>query len=214
MKIVTGFLGHSTMRVLGLVLAAAIVGLGGCSQRETLSAGELSPPEAAPQYRIGPGDSMQIFVWRNPDLTTSVAVRPDGRITVPLVEDLDASGKTPTQLARAIEGELAKYIQDPLVTVIMSGFVGTYDQQVRVVGAATNPQAMPYRDGMTLLDAMVNVGGLTEFAAGDRATLVRVADGSQTAYRVELDSLIRDGEIGANVALLPGDILIIPETFL
>lgn len=203
------------MRTLILAMAAAaILAATGCSQRETLSAGKIETPQTAPSYEIGPGDSMQIFVWRNQDLTTSVSVRPDGRITVPLVEDLDASGKTPTELAKDIEGELAKYVQDPLVTVIMTGFVGTYEQQVRVVGAATNPQAMPYRDGMTLLDVMVQVGGLTEFAAGDRSTLVRVEDGEQTAYRVELDSLVRDGEISANVAMLPGDILIIPETFL
>jgi len=199
--------------VWALVLAAVLVA-SACTQRETLSAGKMDTPETAPTYRIGPGDSMQIFVWRNQDLTTSVSVRPDGRITVPLVEDLEAAGKTPTELAKDIEGELAKYVQDPLVTVIMTGFVGTYQQQVRVVGAAANPQALPYRDGMTLLDVMVSVGGLTEFAAGDRATLVRVAEGEQKAYRVELDSLVRDGEISANVAMLPGDILIIPETFL
>ena len=203
------------MRTLILAIAAAaMLAAGGCSQRETLSSGKIDGPETAPTYQVGPGDGMQIFVWRNQDLTTSVTVRPDGRITVPLVEDLDAAGKTPTELAKDIEGELAKYIQDPLVTVIMTGFVGTYEQQVRVVGAATNPQAMPYRDGMTLLDVMVNVGGLTEFAAGDRSSLVRVEDGKQKAYRVELDSLVRDGEIDANVAMLPGDILIIPETFL
>jgi polysaccharide export outer membrane protein len=203
------------MRTLILAIAAAtMLAATGCSQRETLSAGKIDTPETAPSYEIGPGDSMQIFVWRNQDLTTSVSVRPDGRITVPLVEDLDASGKTPTELAKDIEGELAKYIQDPLVTVIMTGFVGTYDQQVRVVGEAANPRAIPYRDGMTLLDVMVNVGGLTQFAAGDRSTLVRVEDGEQKAYRVKLDSLVRDGEISANVAMLPGDILIIPETFL
>jgi polysaccharide export outer membrane protein len=199
--------------VWALVLAAVLVA-SGCTQRETLSAGKIDTPGTAPTYQIGPGDSMQIFVWRNQDLTTSVSVRPDGRITVPLVEDLEAAGKTPTELAKDIEGELAKYVQDPLVTVIMTGFVGTYQQQVRVVGAAANPQSLPYRDGMTLLDVMVSVGGLTEFAAGDRATLVRVADGEQKAYRVEIDSLVRDGEISANVAMLPGDILIIPETFL
>lgn len=189
--------------------------LSGCSDRETLSSTKLDVGEVeAPQYRIGPGDSLLIFVWRNEELTTNVAVRPDGRITVPLVEDLEASGKTPTELSKDVEAELATYIQDPLVTVIMTGFVGTYQQQVRVVGAATNPQAMPYRAGMTLLDVMINVGGLTEFAAGDRSTLVRFEDGEQHSYRVKLDSLVRDGEIAANVDMYPGDILIIPETFL
>jgi polysaccharide export outer membrane protein len=143
-----------------------------------------------------------------------VTVRPDGRITVPLIDDLKANSKTPTQLARDIEKELATYVQDPLVTVIMNSFSGTFQQQVRVVGAATNPQAIPYRANMTLLDVMIQVGGLTEFAAGDRATLIRVVDGEQEEFDANLDSLIRDGEISANAAVKPGDVLIIPETFL
>lgn len=200
--------------VSGFVGLAALA-LSACSGQPQLSgeAGAQTGSEA-PLYRVGPGDSLRIFVWRNADLSTDVLVRPDGRITVPLIEDLDASGKTPSELARDIENQLAVYIQDPLVTVIMTGFVGTYQQQVRVIGAAANPQAMPYRAGMTLLDVLIRVGGLTEFAAGDRSTLVRRTDGELTPYRVRLDSLVRDGEIAANAAVYPGDILIIPETFL
>ncbi len=169
--------------------------------------------EGAPYYLIGPGDSLSIFVWRNPDLSMSVPVRPDGRITMPLVEDLQASGKTPSQLARDIERVLAKYVKDPLVTVIVTGFVGPYSQQVRVVGEATQPQALPYREHMTVLDVMIAVGGLTEFAAGNRARLIRVVDGKQQVIRLRLDDLLKDGDITANVPLLPGDTLIIPESW-
>lgn len=184
-----------------------------------LSACGSSPPDAprmsgsvaAPLYRIGPGDSLLIYVWRNEQLTTSVPVRPDGRISVPLIEDLPAAGKTPTELSRDIEGKLTTYVRDPLVTVVVSGFVGTFDQQVRVVGEAQRPTALPFRENMSALDAMIAVGGLTPFAAGNRAVLVRQVDGRQQQYRVRLDDLIKDGEITANVAMLPGDVLIIPQ---
>ncbi len=169
--------------------------------------------EETPYYLIGPGDSLNIFVWRNPDLSTSVPVRPDGRITIPLVEDLQASGKTPTQLARDIEKALAKYVKDPLVTVMVTGFVGPYSQQIRVVGEATRPQALPYRDRMTLLDVMIAVGGLTEFAAGNRARLIRIVDGEQQVMELRLDDLLKDGDISANIPMLPGDTLIIPESW-
>ena len=200
--------------VSAFVGLAALV-LGACSGQPPLSGEQGAQADSeAPLYRVGPGDRLRIFVWRNAELSMDVLVRPDGRITVPLIEDLDASGKTPSELARDIENQLAVYIQDPLVTVIMTDFVGTYQQQVRVIGAAANPQAMPYRAGMTLLDVLIQVGGLTEFAAGDRSTLVRLTDGELTPYRVRLDSLVRDGEIAANAAVYPGDILIIPEPFL
>ncbi len=169
--------------------------------------------EEAPFYLIGPGDSLNIFVWRNPDLSTSVPVRPDGRITIPLVEDLPASGKTPSQLARDIERELAKYVKDPMVTVMVTGFVGPYSQQVRVVGEAAQPQALPYRANMTVLDVMIAVGGLTEFAAGNRARLVRTVEGRQEIIELRLDDLLKDGDISANVAMMPGDTLIIPESW-
>lgn len=201
-----GRTGSGALVVLVWLLAA-------CSSSNPLPMGNNTPVEA-PLYRIGPNDSLQIFVWRNPDLTTGVIVRPDGRITVPLIDDLAASGKTPTELARDIESALANFVQDPLVTVIMTGFVGTFEQQVRVVGAAVNPQAIPFRANMTLLDVMISAGGLTETAAGNRATLIRVVDGEQREFRVRLDNLIKRGDISANVRMLPGDIVIIPETFL
>jgi len=169
--------------------------------------------EETPYYLIGPGDSLNIFVWRNPDLSTSVPVRPDGRITIPLVEDLQASGKTPSQLARDIEKVLSRYVKDPLVTVMVTGFVGPYSQQIRVVGEAAKPQALPYRDRMTLLDVMIAVGGLTEFAAGNRARLVRIVDGQQQILELRLDDLLKDGDISANIPMRPGDTLIIPESW-
>jgi polysaccharide export outer membrane protein len=170
-------------------------------------------PETPPLYQVGAGDSLTIFVWRNAELTTTVTVRPDGRVSVPLIEDLYVEGKNPSDLAREIEAELAVYIQDPLVTVIVGGFVGTFPQQVRIVGEASQPQAIPYRANMTLLDVIIQTGGLTEFADGNNTTLVRTQDGAQNEYRVRLDDLLDDGDISANVALLPGDILIVPETF-
>ncbi|RMD91041.1 MAG: sugar ABC transporter substrate-binding protein [Alphaproteobacteria bacterium] len=187
--------------------------LAGCA------AGTPPPPDSAaggadaPLYRIGAGDALEIFVWRNPDLTTTVTVRPDGRITVPLINDLEASGKTPTELARDIEKALSVYVQDPLVTVVVSGFVGTFDQQVRVVGAAANPAAIPYRANMTLLDVMISVGGLAESAAGNRAKLIRVVEGRQQEFSIRLDDLVKNGDISANVKVYPGDIIIIPQAF-
>ncbi|MGP9801159.1 XrtA/PEP-CTERM system exopolysaccharide export protein [Rheinheimera sp. NSM] len=165
------------------------------------------------QYLIGPGDSVSIFVWRNPELSGGFIVRPDGKITTSLVEDVPVSGKTPTQLARDMEAILSKYIRDPVVTVSMTGFVGPYSEQVRVIGAAANPQAISYREYMTLLDLMIAVGGLTEFADGNAAKLVRVKDGQQHTYDLQLDNLIREGEISANVDILPGDIIIIPQAW-
>lgn len=169
--------------------------------------------EYSTRYRIAPGDSVEIFVWRNPDVSTSVAVRPDGLLTAPLLEDVPAANKTPTELARALEKELSTYLRDPLVTVIVNGFVGTYRDQIRVVGEAAEPQALLYRDSMTMLDVIIAVGGLTEFADGNNTTLVRLVDGKMTEYRVRVDDLVRNGEITANVDMRPGDILIIPEAW-
>ncbi|MEZ5525440.1 MAG: polysaccharide export protein [Pseudomonadales bacterium] len=164
-------------------------------------------------YQIGPGDSVNIFVWRNPEISNTVTVRPDGKITTPLVEELQASGKTPTQLARDIEEILATYIKEPIVTVIVGDYAGPYSEQIRIVGAAANPQAIPYKEQMTALDVMIAVGGLTEFAAGNRARIVRVVDGERKEYRVRLKDLLRGGDITANVDMKPGDVLIIPESF-
>ena len=164
-------------------------------------------------YVIGPGDGLNIFVWRNPELSTSGVVRPDGKFSAPLVEEVHASGKTPPELAREIEKILSEYVRDPLVTVTVGGFVGEYSEQIRVLGEATEPAALPFRKNMTVLDVMIAVGGLTEFAAGNRATIIRGADGQQEQYRVRLEDLIKDGDISANVAMHPGDILIIPEAW-
>lgn len=199
-------------RTLFSALSAAVVlAVAGCG-----SAPELPPaPPAASlpsnEYRIGPGDSLNIFVWRNPELTVTVPVRPDGRVSIPLVEDVVAIGKTPTALAREYEQRLAKYIKEPLVTVIVEGFVGPIPEQVRVIGEAAQPRSIPYRADMTVLDAMIAVGGLTRFAAGNDAVIIRTANGEQTTYAVHLGSLIRDGDVSSNVALQPGDILIIPQ---
>ncbi len=197
------------------ILSAAMLVLAACAATEQLPPAAFVTPDEGPgpDYIIGPGDGLSIFVWRNGDLSSSVTVRPDGRITVPLIEDLAATGKTPTQLARDIETELKVYIQDPIVSVIMAGFVGPFAQQVRVVGEATDPKAIPYTANMTLLDLMIASGGLTEFAAGNSAKLVRLVEGKQREFNVRLDDLIKDGDISANIRIEPGDVLIIPESW-
>lgn len=169
---------------------------------------------ATPQYRylIGPLDSLSIVVWRNPELSATVIVRPDGRITAPLVEDLMAMGRNPTDLARDIEKALSKYIRDPIVTVQVGGFQGPYSEQIRVIGEAAKPQSLPYRQNMTLLDVMVVVGGLTDFADGNSAVLVRGAEGGKQ-YRVRLRDLVKRGDISANVDVKPGDVLIVPQSW-
>lgn len=194
-----------------LLILAALLALAGCTT--TSSHPELSSKTPEHDYVIGPGDNVNIFVWRQPELSSTVPVRPDGKITTPLVEDLPASGKTPTQLARDMERVLRKYIRDPVVTVIVTGFVGPYSQQVRVIGEAVNPQAIPYREHMTVLDVMIAVGGLTEFAAGNRASIVRKVNGKLEQYGVRLGDLVKEGDIKANVPVRPGDTLIIPESW-
>jgi polysaccharide export outer membrane protein len=165
------------------------------------------------RYRIAPGDTVQIFVWRNPEVSTSVPVRPDGLLSAPLLEEVPAAGKTPAELARDLEAELSTYLRDPLVTVIVDAFVGTFREQIRVLGEATQPRALLYQDSMTLLDVMIQTGGVTDFADGNNATLVRTADGKQEEYRLRLDDLIRDGDISANVDMRPGDVIIVPEAW-
>ena len=201
------------LSTIGLSLAIIIVA--GCS---TTSDYPQIPEDqrVLPQdfnYIIGPGDGMEIFVWGNPELTMSVPVRPDGKITTRLVEDIPASGKTSTQLARDIEVAYAEYVKNPVVSVIVNGFVGIPPQQVRVIGEAMNPLKIPYTKHMTLLDLMIAVGGLTPYANGNKSVLVRNYDGKQKSFNVLIDDLIKDGDISANLSLLPGDILIIPESW-
>lgn len=170
-------------------------------------------PAPARDYQIGPGDSVSITVWRNPDVSTALPVRPDGKITTPLVEDMQASGKTATQLARDIEKALSAYIKEPVVTVMVTAFVGNYADQVRVIGQAARPQALAYRRDMSLMDVLIAVGGVTEFASGNRAMILRTVDGKQLRLPVRLDDLIKDGDISANRSMRPGDVLVIPESF-
>ena len=173
----------------------------------------LQQQDSNTEYLIGAGDVLDIFVWRNPELSVTVPVRPDGNISVPLVEDMVAAGKSPTSLARDIEQQFKHYIRDPVVTVIVTQFVGSYERQIRVLGAASQPQSLPYRTGMTVLDVMIAVGGLGEFAAGNKAKIIRKINGQLTELRVNLEDLILDGDIESNIEMSPGDILLIPESW-
>ena len=192
----------------GAIVAAALL-LSACANRISLVPPDEPPAQLA--YLIGAGDNININVWRNPEVSVSVPVRPDGKITTPLVEDLQAAGKTSTELARDIEKALEKYIQQPMVTVIVTSFVGPYSQQIRVIGQAARPQALAYRQGMSLMDVLIAVGGITDFAAGNKANIIRTVDGTRRAVPVRLHDLLRKGDISANVAVLPGDVLVIPE---
>lgn len=194
-----------------LLALAATIALGGCASGPAAAPAQDSAPPA--DYVIGAGDNVNITVWRNPEVSGSFPVRPDGKLTTPLVEDLQASGRTATELARDIEKALSKYIQQPVVTVIVTGFVGSYDRQVRVIGQAARPQALPYRRDMSLMDVMIAVGGITEFAAGNRASIIRNVGGKQATYAVRLNDLIKKGDISANIRMHPGDVLVIPESF-
>lgn len=185
----------------------------------TMAACSSAPPPAEtaglPNYNyvIGPGDNLEIFVWGQEELSTNGVVRPDGKLTTRLVEDMQASGRTPTELARQIEEEYSEYVREPVVSVIVRGFVGVPEQQVSVIGEATTPSSVPYSQHMTLLDLMVAVGGMTEFAAGNRSVLIRDVDGQDRSYGVRLDDLLKKGDISANVILEPGDIVVITESW-
>jgi polysaccharide biosynthesis/export protein len=202
--------------VLSLALGAMM--LSGCASSPSshLPAASFVSPQEGPgeEYVIGPMDQLTIFVWRNPELGAKVQVRPDGRITTPLIADMPAVGKTPAVLAEDIKTALSTYIKEPLVSVIVDNFSGTYSQQVRIVGATEKPASLPYRANMTLLDAMIAVGGLSEYAAGNKARLIRVdkATGGQKEYALRIASLLKQGDTKANVKLEPGDVIIIPES--
>jgi polysaccharide biosynthesis/export protein len=196
------------------IAAILFFALAACSSTPPLTTTGANGPEVTPaDYRIGPGDQLQIFVWRNPELSITVPVRPDGKISIPLVQDVVAIGKTPMELGAEVKDKLKQYVTEPDVTIIVLNFVGPFSQQVRVIGEASKPQAVPYRANMTLLDVMIQVGGLTKFAAGNRSTVVRRVNGHEESYRVYLDSLINDGDVEYNAPLQPGDILIIPQTY-
>jgi len=202
-------------RSINKLVQLSIIGysliLAGCSNTPVLK--EAGTHNDTRPYIIGPGDTVNVFVWGNAELSSTVPVRPDGMITTPWSEDGDASGKTPTRLARDMEKHLAKYIKNPIVTVMVTNFQGRYSEQVRVVGEATEPKSLPYRANMTLLDLMIAVGGLTDFAAGNSAKLVRTEEGKQIQYDLRIDDLVQGGDISANVDILPGDIIIIPESW-
>ncbi|MFC3214327.1 MULTISPECIES: XrtA/PEP-CTERM system exopolysaccharide export protein [Novosphingobium] len=201
--------------------ALASTALAGCSgaarPAAELPAASFVAMEEGPgeEYIIGPLDQLTVFVWRNPELGAKVQVRPDGRITTPLISDMPAVGKTPSALAQDIRLQLSKYIEDPLVSVIVDGFSGTFSQQIRIVGATEKPASLPYRANMTVLDAIIAVGGLSEYAAGNSARLIRFdkATGKQQEYKLRLGDLLRKGDSKANVMLSPGDVIIIPESF-
>lgn len=205
----------SAAPVLLLLAIAGLTADGAVAQPPPAQAAPAPSASASTaDYLVGPGDTLQIFVWDHADLSSTVQVRPDGKISTPLVEDLQAAGKSPTTLARAIEGVLSDYVRSPVVTVIVQGFVGDVQQQVRVVGQAAAPRALRYRQGMTVLDVLIEVGGLSKFAAGNRAKIVRNVDGKKTEIRVRLDDLLNKGRVDENVRMLPGDVLVIPESIL
>lgn len=197
-----------TFGLLGLLFLAGC----GSSGPVVEGTGEAPQQHHDENYVIGPGDGLQVFVWGHDDLSTNVQVRPDGEISTPLVEDMQAAGRTPTELARAIEEALSEYVRSPTVTIIVQQFVGEYAQQIRVVGQAAQPQALSYRNGMTLLDVMIQVGGLSEFAAGNKAKIVRRQDGQEQVIRVRINDLLNKGDMEQNVRMMPGDVLVIPES--
>jgi polysaccharide biosynthesis/export protein len=210
-----------------LLAGLAALGLAGCADGPFAPGGWFGPPAPPPpklgaaptgEYVIGPGDQLGVFVYDSPQLSADVPVRPDGRISTPLIQNVVAAGKTPTELGKEMEGLLKEYIKDPRVTIIVRGFVGPLDRQVRVIGEAADPLAVPYREHMTVLDVMIASHGLTRYAAGNRAVIIRRGKDknghdTQETIPVRLSDLMRDGDISQNVELMPGDTLIIPQTW-
>ena len=198
-------------------LTLALPALAGCHRGGAPEASTIRPVaglEASAPYLIGPGDQLSVFVYQSPQLSVpNLAVRPDGRISLPLIPDIAAAGKTPTALSKDIEAKLKEFVKEPNVSVIVSGFVGPLDRQIRVIGEATEPLAIPYRDKMTVLDVMIQTKGLTRYAAGNSSVIVRDVDGTRQTLKVRLSDLLRDGDIDQNVAMLPGDTLIIPQSW-
>jgi polysaccharide export outer membrane protein len=193
-----------------IVAAAVLLGISGCASTHPPAPASAGAGEY--NYVVGPGDTVNIIVWRNPELSMAVPVRPDGKITAPLVEDIEVSGKNASAIARIMETALGKYIRDPVVTVIVTNFVGPYSEQIRIVGEAAKPQVLSYRQKMTLLDVMIAVGGVTDFADGNRATILRTAEGNKQ-YGVRIKDLLKRGDVSANVEMRPGDVVIIPQSW-
>ena len=211
MRVSKGSRGMAAVGVIALTLGGCV---GGGRPELPPAAYVAAQEQPGEEYVIGPLDQLNIFVWRNPELSAKVQVRPDGRITTPLISDMPAVGKTPAMLADDMKIALGEYIKDPIVSVIVENFSGTFSQQVRIVGATEKPASIPYRANMTLLDAMIAVGGLSEYAAGNRAKLVRYDrnTGKQVEYQIKLSSLLKSGDSSANVRLEPGDVIIIPTS--
>lgn len=198
---------HVCLLLLGWLLSATAF-----AQTPTSPPAQAAPEKAeASQYLIGPGDKLQVFVWRNPELSATVPVRPDGKISTPLVEDMVAVGKTPSALARDIEKVLGEYVRSPQVNIIVTEPVSAFSQ-VRVIGEVAKPQALPYREGMTVLDAVLAVGGVGEFAAANRSKIIRTKNGEKQEIKVKLDKLVNGGDMKQNVALQPGDVLVVPQS--
>ncbi|MBE7636407.1 sugar ABC transporter substrate-binding protein [Sneathiella sp. P13V-1] len=196
-----------------LLAALSVFLLAACATPPELAGSAPATLKETPDYVIGPRDELKVFVWQNPDLSVTVPVRPDGKVSTPLIGDVVAAQKTPEELGKEIAQKLTAYIVDPVVTVSVTRFAGPYSRQVRIVGQAVEPMAIAFNDRMTLLDAMIAVGGITEFAAGNRSIIVRKENGQEKSYRIRLDDLLLDGDVSANVPLLPGDIIIIPESW-
>ena len=201
-------------RALWALVAVAAGLLSGCASGPTSETVPAAVTDSAAQteYRIGPGDTLQVFVWNQPELTVTVPVRPDGMISTPLISGVPAAGKTPPELAQDLQTALSEFVRNPTVSVMVTTFVGTYADQIRVVGQASKPQSLPYRANMTLLDVMIAVGGLAEFAAGNRAVIVRQEGDQRVRMPVRLQDLLDDGDVSVNVPMRPGDVLIIPES--
>jgi polysaccharide export outer membrane protein len=196
---------------LGFAALAVSLPLSAAIAAEAAPAAATAPAAVSPNYLIGPGDSLHVFVFQNEELSVTVPVRPDGKISTPLVEDMVAVGKTPSQLARDIEKSLSEYVKSPKVNVVVMGAMSIYSQ-VKVIGQVKTPQSLPFRDGMTVLDAVLAVGGLGQFAAGNRAHLVRTENGKQTEIKVKLEALVNNGDMKQNLPLKPGDVLVVPES--
>jgi polysaccharide biosynthesis/export protein len=194
------------------VLWGAVLVLAACSSMSSHPPAPTAVDAPSLRYKIGPLDTLNIVVWRNPELSSTVTVRPDGFISTPLVEDMQAAGRNPADLSRDVEKALSKYIRDPVVSIVVAGFQGVYSDQIRIVGEAAKPQTVPYRQNMTILDVMIQAGGMTDFADGNGAVLIRGSEGGKQ-YGVRLKDLLKRGDISANVGMMPGDIIIVPQSW-